>query len=287
MQGALRHDRIAIPTIWLAVAVSLLLHLLMLAGWIPRNFVQPSEEGEAVGRKRSLAVRIERPPAPPPAPAAPAMPREPILQSPAPAQRPSAPRAAPRPVAPPKVMTTERPATAAVPAPAPEVPSAPAPSSTGGATDLAAYIAARRRARDGGPSAPSQPVESEQERHNRTVASSLGLDRTPTFGGDQSHGGGIFQIVRVGYNDGEFLFFGWNKAIARNSRQLVEVQRGAHRSTEVAIVRKMIDIIREHEQGDFTWESRRVGRYLTLSARPQHDAELEAFLMKEFFTVVR
>ena len=286
MQDALRHERIAIPTLWLAVAASVLLHLALLAGWIPRTFLQPSDEGEAAGRKKSLAVRIERPPAPPPAPAEPAIPPEPIGQ--APAQRPSAPRAAPRPVAPPKVMTTERPATTALPAPAPEVPASPAPSSTGGATDLAAYIAARRRAREGGPpSAPSPPVESEQERHNRTVASSLGLDRTPTFAGDQAHGGGIFQIVRVGYTEGEFLFFGWNKAIARNSRQLIEVQRGTHRSTEVAIVRRMIDIIREHEPGDFTWESRRLGRHLTLSARPQHDAELEAFLMKEFFTVVR
>lgn len=288
MQDALRHERIAIPTLWLAVAASLLLHLLLLAGLVPRNFLQPSEGGEAAGRKRSLAVRIVPKPSPPPAPAAPAAPPERILQSPAPAQRPSAPRAVPRPAAPPKVMTTERPASAVIPAPAPESPAAPAPSSTGGATDLAAYIAARRRAREGGPpSAPSPPVESEQERHNRTVASSLGLDRTPTFAGDQAHGGGIFQIVRVGYTEGEFLFFGWNKAIARNSRQLIEVQRGTHRSTEVAIVRRMIDIIREHEPGDFTWESRRLGRHLTLSARPQHDAELEAFLMKEFFAVVR
>ena len=287
MQDALRHERIAIPNIWLAVAASVLLHLVLLAGWIPRHLLQPSEDGEAAGRKKSLAVRIVPKPSPPQAPSAPVVPPEPILQAPAPVPRPSAPRAAPRAAAPPRVMTTERPAPAAIPAPPPEPPATPAPSNTGGATDLAAYIASRRRAREGGPSAPSQPVESEQERHNRAVASSLGLDRTPTFAGDSSQSGGIFQIVRVGYSDGEFLFFGWNKAIARNSRQLIEVQRGSHRSTEVAIVRRMIDIIREHEQGDFTWESRRVGRYLTLSARPQHDAELERFLMQEFFAVVR
>lgn len=286
MQGALRHERIAIPNIWLAVAASMLLHLLMLAGWIPRTFLQPSEDGEAAGLKRSLAVRLAPKPAPAPAPSAPAAPPEAVLRAPpatpgVPAPRASAPKAPA-----PRVMATERPA-AAIPAPQPEPPAPPAPSSTGGATDLAAYIASRRRAREGGPSAPPQPVESEQERHNRAVAANLGLDRAPTFGGDQAHGGGIFQILRVGYSEGEFLFFGWNKAIARHSRQLIEVPRGAHRSTEVAIVRRMIDIVRDHERGDFTWESRRLGRYLTLSARPQHDAELEAFLMQEFFAAVR
>ena len=67
MQDALRHERIAIPTLWLAVAASLLLHLLLLAGWIPRNFLQPSDDGEAAGRKKSLAVRIVPKPSPPPA----------------------------------------------------------------------------------------------------------------------------------------------------------------------------------------------------------------------------
>ena len=295
--GALRHDRIAIPNIWLAVAASLLLHLAFLAGWVPRNFLQPSDEGKAAGRERSLAIRIEpKPPAPPPPPVAPVQPTPP----PAPGERPPrpdplppspkapAPRAPPRAAEPPRVMTAERPAPSVIPDP----PVPPAPSAPPGTADFAAHIAARRRTREGAPAAPgaaapAAPAESEQERNNRMVASRLGLDRPPTFGGDEARGGGIFQVVRVGYAEGELLFFGWNKAIARSSRQLVEVQRGSHRSTEAAILRRMIDIIREHERGDFVWESARLGRLVTLSARPQHDAELEAFLAREFFSVPR
>ena len=45
----------------------------------------------------------------------------------------------------------------------------------------------------------------------------------------------------------------------------------------------MIELIRTHYPGDFSWESRRLGRVVTLSARPQDSQELEAFLKKEFF----
>jgi hypothetical protein len=46
-------------------------------------------------------------------------------------------------------------------------------------------------------------------------------------------------------------------------------------------------IVREYETGDFLWESPRLGRQLTLSARQKDNAELEAFLMQEFFSEPR
>jgi hypothetical protein len=46
----------------------------------------------------------------------------------------------------------------------------------------------------------------------------------------------------------------------------------------------MIAIIREYEVEDFTWESLRLGRNVRLSARPRDNADLENFLMLEFFT---
>lgn len=85
------------------------------------------------------------------------------------------------------------------------------------------------------------------------------------------------------YGDAEFVFFGWNKDIKRNSRQRIEVTRGEHPSIELAVVRRMIGIIREHEKGDFTWVSHRLGREVTLSARPSDTVGLEEFLMKEFY----
>jgi hypothetical protein len=49
----------------------------------------------------------------------------------------------------------------------------------------------------------------------------------------------------------------------------------------------MIAIIRDHERGDFVWESRRLGRNVTLSARPRDEAGLKDFLMREFFADTR
>ena len=192
-----------------------------------------------------------------------------------PRQPPSAPHSAPR------FLALERPSPSGIGPPPPS-------------DDLASFIEARRRAREPAPaSAPSQasppapPADSEQERRNRIVADNLGLNRTPSFGAERKHGGGIFQVQRIGYNDAEFFFFGWNKAISRNSQQMIEVRRGDNPSTELAVVRRMIAIIREHEQGDFVWQSQRLGRDVSLSARMSDNAGLEDFLMREFFSDVR
>jgi hypothetical protein len=45
----------------------------------------------------------------------------------------------------------------------------------------------------------------------------------------------------------------------------------------------MILLIREYYSGDFKWESHRLQRVVTLSARPEDQAGLEEFMMKEFF----
>ena len=127
------------------------------------------------------------------------------------------------------------------------------------------------------------PEEDENVRFERNVAANLGLARTPTIGYDPEGGGGIFQIQRVGYDDAEFLFFGWNRVIRRNTRQLIEVQKGDHGDIRIAVVRKMIAIIREKESADFVWRSSRLGRSFTLSARPGDNTALENFLMRDLF----
>lgn len=277
-----RYYHIAIPTVWLAFALSLVLHALMLFGWLPKVMLLPFEDPKQGKPSGSLAVRL----APPPS-AAPAPPPAPAIQA-QPAQKPRPLMAAKQRPSGPPVLTTERPSSSpAAPRPA---ESAPAPASD----DLASLIEARRRARESAPasppsqaSPPAPPAESEQERRNRVVAANLGLNRAPSFGADRKQGGGIFQIQRLGYNDAEFFFYGWNKAISRNSQQMIEVQRGNNPSTELAVVRKMIAIIREHEQGDFVWISVRLGRDVSLSARPSDNAGLEAFLMREFFSDAR
>lgn len=271
---------VTVPAIRVAFALSLLLHAAVLWLWLPLvldPFSARAELGKASG---SLAVRLTPPPGPATS-AAPATPASPPPPPPPSAKRAPPPPSAPRPPPAPPVIAKNAPAPAAAAPPAAQA----APSPTPLITDFSSYLEARRRAR-GAPaeeSAPSAPtVEDERARHNRIVAENLGLNRTPTYGRERQ-GGGIFQLERVGYTSAEFTFFGWNKDIRRRARQTIEVQIGANPDIRIAVVRRMIVIIREHESEDFVWVSPRLGREVTLSARPRDNAGLEEFLVKEFF----
>ena len=126
-------------------------------------------------------------------------------------------------------------------------------------------------------------AEDANARASRLAAANLGSDRKPSFGSDPRKGGGVFSIERLTYDPAEFTFFGWNKDIERNSLQLVEVRKGSEPDIRIAVVRRMIAIIREQEKEDFVWESKRLGRNVVLSARPRDSRGLEDFLMREFF----
>jgi hypothetical protein len=55
----------------------------------------------------------------------------------------------------------------------------------------------------------------------------------------------------------------------------------------MAVVRRIIEVIRDYEQEDFSWSSQRLGRVITLSARQADNAGLEEFMMQEFFSTPR
>ena len=126
--------------------------------------------------------------------------------------------------------------------------------------------------------------ETESQRKDRIIAANLAAREQPTFGFDPKSGGGVFQLTRIGYDDAEFYFTGWNKDIGRRAKQLIEVRKGNNSDIRQAIVSAMIAIIRAEVQGDFTWKSERMGRPVVMSARPSDNAALEAFLMQEFFS---
>ena len=177
----------------------------------------------------------------------------------------------------------EQPPTSAPPivAPAPPPKSPPA-------TDLSAFIANRRRERGEADPSTSQGAtadapESDIARRDRIVAQNLASVNTRDFGKGTRNSGGVFQITKLGSSDAEFTFFGWNKDINRRASQRIEVLQGGNPGIEIAVVREMIKIIRRYENEDFTWESRRLGRNVMLSARAQDTHELEAFMMLEFF----
>ena len=170
------------------------------------------------------------------------------------------------------------------------VPAAPA-------SDLSAYIAARRSARAAleepiakepvakAPAAP--PVEDENTRANRIAQANLASQREMTFGFDPSKSGGVFEVTRLSYDYGEFIFVGWNSDVGRRTQQLIEVRKGNASDIRLAMVRKMIEIIRRHEPEEFVWDSNRLHRSLVLSSRLRDNSGLEDFMMQEFFAVKR
>jgi hypothetical protein len=100
-------------------------------------------------------------------------------------------------------------------------------------------------------------------------------------------GGGMFQMKRMTYDDAAFEFFGWNTEMGRRTPQLIEVRKGNNANMQIAVVRRMIAIIRQYSHEDFTWDSGRRGRIVTLSARPTDNASLEEYLLHDMFDDTR
>lgn len=92
---------------------------------------------------------------------------------------------------------------------------------------------------------------------------------------------GVFQIISKSVRMGTFSFRGW-KVNSNGWKQTIEVDAGLGGNIDLAMVRKMIEIIRTHYKGDFRWESQRLGRVVNLSARVEDSAELEKFMLEEF-----
>ena len=293
-----RHDVVTIPIIWVAAVLSLLVHVAALFVLLQKLPLLPKDAREA-GPTSTLAVDLAPPTtrvadaaAPPATPPPSPQPAPSISTRP---ERPKPSRTRPaQPRTPPPVIAQDRRAPVTVETQPPERPRLPAPPVESArpaappAEDLTAYIEARRRARGETPrppvTSPDQTTEaSEIARRDRIVASNLGLDRTPTFGRDPTNAGGLFQITELRYDDAQFYFFGFDRDIRRNAKQLVEVRRGNNRDIRIAVVRRMIEIIRENTSGDFTWISQRLGRQVTLSARPADNADLEEFIMRDVF----
>jgi hypothetical protein len=303
-----RGDVVTIPILWLTLILSLLIHLAALWEVLPKLPLLHGEEKEppSIAEER-LAVRlmpqVQQPSAPsappPPAQGTPAAPERSASPPPPKARAPKAPAAAPS--SPPVVATapptSNRPALPpptpdrSASAPAPPLPSI-APPTIGG--DLASYIAARRAAR-GEPEAPIPsrsasppvPTETEAERRDRIIAANLASINTPTFGNDPRKSGGIFTLRHMSDDDAEFTFYGWDKDISRRTYQKIEVRKGNNSDIRIAVVRRIIEVIRDIEKEDFNWSSQRLGRVVVLSARAVDNAGLEDFMMQEFFLATR
>jgi hypothetical protein len=267
------HEFVRVRTLWVTITLSLFVHLIAMVLVVERTrLLAPFDVGPKEQANEQLQVRLTAPPRPQIPPPA-AEPQREIIAMPKPAHppRPPAPREAPPVIA----MTT--PARNA-PAPTPPAPPTPAPPRPPAESDLSSYLQARRRER-GESTAP--PVEAAPKSDpNANIAANLPRGATGVATPDPSKGGGIFEIKSLNYDDASFLFFGWNKDMGRRTPQLIEVRKGDNPDMEIAVVRKMISIIREYSKEDFTWRSH--DREVVLSARLADNAALESFLMHDF-----
>jgi hypothetical protein len=195
-------------------------------------------------------------------------------------QPPSVPTAAivPRHTQPPVITRPPSPLAPRFPPPPITAPTSPEPAPPPEpAVDMMAAIEARRSQRRATESAlargaPSQ-ANSPQDALNRNLQSLSGREGV----------GGVFQVLRKGVRTGEFAFNGFRNEGMKQWREVIEVDAGVGGDVELAMIRRMIELIRTHYQGDFQWESHRLGRVVVLSARVPDQPGLEEFLMKEFF----
>ena len=199
--------------------------------------------------------------------------------APASVEAPSAPAAAPPVVAQPPVARAAPKQVQRVARPAPEPIPEPVttPRSAEPPMDMMAAINARREARRAAEAAAARGTRPPTEEE----AALANMQRNLKSPGEGV--GGVFQILSKGTRTAEFAFNGWRPDSDRRWREVIEVDAGQGGDVDRAIVKRMIELIRSHYQGDFKWESHHLGRTVVLSARPQDNEGLEEFLVREFF----
>jgi hypothetical protein len=267
-------NRALMPRVWLriqverntllAIVFSLLVHGLILFLALPQLNLD-----SAALAPTTIQVSL----APPPAEAPP-----PPVELPKPPKKP-------KPISRPKVMT-QKPSSKpsdfnlpeAAPSPAPSAPVAPAKDQP---VDMMAYVNAKRQQRlamendaakqNAEAVAKEQGPSAEQVREQR-IKDNLKVGTN-----------GIFEITSLSARHAGFSFRGWTSDYSNARREAFEVEAGVGQDIRLLVVRKMIVLIRQHYQGDFNWESQRLGRVVIQSARPEDNAGLEDFMIMEFF----
>jgi len=245
----------------IALMVSLVLHAIVLFFVLPQLKPKASPPKSNVINITLLNPELAPVPMPSPAP-----------EPPKPEQKPTPPKhqkTVKQQAANPKVIAT----------PAPQAnqqtftPTPPkAPERSPEATDMMALVNANRQRREGDSRAYPEPSLPMEDARDAVIKKNLAQQGT----------NGIFQIKEINLRTAQFTFRGWKSNYGNARLELVDVQAGPNEGIEIAIVRKMIVVIRRDYSGDFHWLSPRYGDVIK-SARIEDTAELEKFLMEEFF----
>jgi type IV secretory pathway VirB10-like protein len=250
--------------------VTVALHLLMVAVWL----FQPKAEHHAPPKSGQAVVWLP-----------PQKPNKPTPQAAEPAPKQSAAPALPMPkFTQPRIIVPRLPDTITLPnekhveetKPKPKEETKPQPEET----DMAAYIEKRRQARGARSEQPAE--ESDAQRGMRNALANIAAING-RGGQDPNETGGVFSVTNKTFSHADLKFRGWNPNFKRRWLTAVTVERGSEPDIETAIVKKMIELIRKEKTGDFEWDSQRLNKVVTMSARPQDTQELMAFLYKEMF----
>jgi len=255
------------------LAITVLLHLLLVALY----FIQPQrtekKAAPSAGGEVVYVAPLAKPAQPPPQKSATRQPSKPSK---------STPRTQPRVERLPDTITLpEEKPVEVVKEPTPEKPREEIPPEM----DMAAYIAKRRQAR--GATDPSTSTEeSEAARGTRNALANIAAINNRGRD-DANETGGVFSVSNKTFHSMDLKFRGWNPNFKRRWLTSVTVEQGSEQDVETAVVKKMIELIRREKTGDFEWDSQRLGKVVTMSARTKDTAELHAFLLKEMFPEYR
>ena len=190
----------------------------------------------------------------------------------------SIPEIRPQAMATPPVIAANKPNSKSQPK---SIAAAPTAIPTPAAADLQAYVEAaraRRRAADGMTDKEYAAANAQVREPSEDEIRMAKVMRNMNPGTN-----GIFQIVSVESRTAAFTFRGWTTSSSNARREYIQVDIGTNSTIELAIVRKMIELIRRYYTGNFNWESQRLDRVIVLSARPEDNEGLEGFMLKEFF----
>ena len=254
----------------IAIIFSLLVHGLLLIVFLPKidfnNPASPQPKALEVSLAPPTPPKVEVPVIPEPEPTVTKSPPKVITRKPSKSTKPSA-------FSVPDVLSTKQPTPE--PLPPKEVKPNDAP------TDMASYVKQQQAKRNA--------MEADAAKQNadavaREVGPSQEKVRDDRIKSNLKVGtNGIFEITSLSGRHAAFAFKGWTNDYSSAKRESFEVEAGTGQDVRLVMIKKMITLIRRHYDGDFNWESQRLGREVVKSARPQDSAELEEFMMMEFF----
>ena len=258
----------------IALIFSVLIHALILFLVVPKIESSPPES-VSTPIEVSLAPAQQAESTPPPPQAEQVVPDEPVKE---PIKKPKMPKvmtqrpkldALPPTFKVPDVIATPKPAPEALP---PEETTFP---------DMQSYMKAQQAkrhstefdaARQNAEAAAKEVGPSEEEMRDLRIAKNL-----------KGGAGGTFTLTSLSGRHATFSFNGWVNSLSNQKQQYFEVEATSGQDVRVLMIKQVISFIRESYQGDFPWDSKRLGKVITLSARPEDNSSLEEFLMTEFF----